>query len=85
MKKLIALAAIALFASCSDDEWKDSVRRIEVLENGSISYVTLNAYQQETLRPYDTVWVNLYEHEIDDISDTAMLAVIVPYNQYIKK
>jgi hypothetical protein len=50
--------------------------RARVLENNTITYVSLDMQQAGALSYDDTVWVNLKTHKIDDIDTTTMKCVI---------
>jgi hypothetical protein len=71
---------LATLISCGDSKrpeiQKPSVRRVHVLENGSISYVIIRPSLDSVYKCHDTVWVNLLAHRIDDQDTTAMLCVL---------
>lgn len=46
--------------------------RVTVLENHTVSYITIDADKVRLYRAGDHVWVNLATHSIDDITDSSM-------------
>lgn len=64
---------LALLASCSE---RQQYFRATVLENNTITQVAVSRLQADLYTTYDTVWVNLDTHTIDDSSDSAMQCVL---------
>jgi uncharacterized transporter YbjL len=89
---IIILMAMLLIDKIRKDQKKDQkktehityrpvdgyLNRVKILENNTISYVNLNTNQKNTINFYDTVWVNLDKHTVDDIDTVAMKGVIIP-------
>lgn len=53
-------------------------RRVKVLENNNTSYVVLSPQEDGVLRTYDSIWVDMTHHYLDDTSHFAMRCVIIP-------
>lgn len=51
-------------------------RRVEILENNTISFVHIPRSLDSVYKTYDTVWVNLVTHRIDDSDSLTMMGVI---------
>jgi hypothetical protein len=83
MKKLffIFIALISLVA-CNDEVYNQGFGliknvRAKVLENGTVTYCTLDDRKKEIYHPNDTVWLNLATHQIDDTSSNTMQVVLL--------
>lgn len=78
---LILVFGLALLASCGAtepprDTQKPTMKRAQVLENGSITYVFIRPSLDSVYKVGDSVWVNLRAHRIDDTDTTAMMCVL---------
>lgn len=82
---LLLVYGLAMLTSCggnidtvanNTDLQKPVLRRVHVLENGSVSYVIIRPGLDSVYRCYDTVWVNLNTHRIDDTDSTTMLCIL---------
>jgi hypothetical protein len=56
----------------------DSTVRVKVLENSTISYAIINKSVVNSFRPYDTVWLNMKTHRIDDTDTNTLKVVLCP-------
>lgn len=80
MKRIWIALALSAAIGCNvhqpEQSKGDLTVRVKVLENGTMTYVTLNNKEARMLRPLDTVWVDLAKHVVDDTCNTALKAVI---------
>lgn len=75
---LLTILVLSILNGC--DEPADYVCRAKVLESNTIVILKVTANQRNLLNQYDTVWVNMITHKIDDTCNTAMKCVILPIN-----
>lgn len=81
---LILVFGLALLTSCGQDTQiasngdilKPVIRRAVVLENNTLTYVSIRPSLDTVYKAGDTVWVNLDTHRIDDTDSTTMMAVL---------
>lgn len=85
---LIVLGIAILAASCEarSGNYKSTIdstklywgtNRVRVVENNTITYVVLSRTQAEYLKLGDTIWLNVADHYVDDLSSNTMKAVIL--------
>ena len=76
MKKLLAVAVVALLASCAEEVKPPVMSRAKCLETGTITYAKNPDALFGMYKEGDTVWVNMRTHFIDDKDTTAQLCVL---------
>lgn len=67
-------------ANIAEKAAKDSIVRVLVMENQTISFVRIDKNIISAYNNGDVVWVNLATHRIDDVNETAMKAKLIMGN-----
>lgn len=73
---LLIVFGLASLTSCASLTDKPVFARATVLENGTITWVTLKVSEQSTLVTGDSVWVDLRHHQINDTLENTMKCVL---------
>jgi hypothetical protein len=75
------IMTIIVLSSCSNQQPSGQLyntKRVVVLENNTVSFVNIPRNLDSIYHDFDTVWVNLLTHRIDDRDTNTMMCVINP-------